>query len=74
MPVYIAIRVPEIPGVGEVTNGAVLRINATDESDALQQAAQRLQEGGVNAAVYGVTLASNITRRTVTANHTYTVN
>lgn len=73
MPAYIAIRVPEIPAIGEVANGAVLRFNAVDEADALQQAAQRLKEGG-GTGVYGVTLASNITRRTVTASTNYVVN
>lgn len=72
MPQYIAIRVPEIPAVGELMNGAVLRFNAVDEADALQQAAARLKEGS-DAAIYGVTLASNITRRVVTGQHSYTV-
>ena len=72
MPPYLAIRVPEIPLVGEVSNGAVLRINAVDENDALAQAAARLKEGG-DSAIYGVTLASNITRRVVTGQHSYTV-
>ncbi len=73
MPQYIAMRVPEIPAVGELMNGAVMRFNAVDEADALQQAATKIREGGADPAVYGVTLASNITRRVVTATHNYTV-
>lgn len=72
MPVYICMRVSEIPLEGQAVTGPIYRITAADEASALQSFAQALGER--TSGVYGVTLASNITRRTVTASPTtYTV-
>lgn len=73
MPQYLVIRVSEIPALDTMASANVLRVNGADEADALQQAATKLKEAGTDPAVYGVTLASNITRRVVTATHSYTV-
>lgn len=68
MPQYVVIRVSELPQLDRQASGLILRVTATDESDALMQAANMLKETRSDAsAVYGVTLASNIVRKTVRA-------
>lgn len=52
--------------------GSIHRVTAADETAALQAFAQALGER--QNGVYGVTLASNITRRTISVSNTlYTV-
>lgn len=65
-------RVNEIPIDGQIVTGPIYRVNAADEQAAIQSFAQALGER--TGGVYGITLASNVIRRTVTvANTTYTV-
>lgn len=72
MPVYICMRVSEIPVDGQGMSGVIYRTTAVDETTALQTFAQWLGER--TSGVYAVALASNVTRRTITAGTTtYTV-
>ena len=73
MPNYLVIRVNEIPAVGQTISGTLRVENAADDATAIAQALQGMRDmsGG---GVVGVTLASNITRRTFSAPApTYTV-
>jgi hypothetical protein len=55
-----------------MVTGPIYRCNAPTEDDALQAFATRLGANG--SGVYGIALAANITRRTVTASTpTFTV-
>jgi hypothetical protein len=72
MPTYICMAVSEIPVDGQAVTGPIYRTTAADQTTALQQFAAFL--GQRSATVMGVTLASNITRVTVTpGTTTYTV-
>jgi hypothetical protein len=75
MPAYVVLRADELPGPDQMVQGLIFRVaNAVDELDAVRQAAAKLGEKTTNS-VWGVTLQSNITRRTATpsAAPTYTV-
>lgn len=64
--------VSEIPVEGQAVTGPIYRVTAADQTTALQQFAAIL--GQRAPTVMGVTLASNITRVTVTPGATtYTV-
>lgn len=67
-------RAAELPGDGQAVSGLIYRVTAPDETTAIQSFAQFLKESGAGApAVYGITLASNVTRRTVAGSTSYTV-
>lgn len=62
MPNFVIMRVSDIPAVGQTITGQIRVESAVDADTAIQQALQSL--GDVRPGVVGITLASNITRRT----------
>lgn len=68
MPTYICMAVDEIPIDGQAVTGPIFRTTAVDQTTALQQFAATLLPR--RPIVMGVTLASNVTRVTVSPNAT----
>jgi hypothetical protein len=64
MPNFVVMRVTDIPAVNQSVQGEISVQNAVDEPTAVQQALAMWNER--TPGVVGVTLASNIVRRTYT--------